>query len=98
VRRSIRTLGRRPSRAGEGSRGGTRFLLSVLRLGRSDVRLGNAVGIASAAREGAQYPDTEEMPTAGLDPPTQAILCLRGIVPGTDPVVVLLGEAAAAYL
>jgi hypothetical protein len=78
---------------------GTRFLLSVLGLGRSDVRLGNAVGIASAAREGAQYPDTEEMPTAGLDPPTQAILCLGGLVPaGADPVVVLLGEAAASYL
>jgi hypothetical protein len=78
---------------------GTRFLLSVLGLGRSDVRLSNAVGIASAAREGAQYPDTEEMPRAGLDPLTQAILCLGGLVPpGADPVVVLLGEAAASYL
>jgi hypothetical protein len=77
---------------------GTRFLLSVLRLGRSDVRLGNAVGIASAGPRSAQYPDTEEMPTAGLDPPTQAILCLGGLVPPGAAPVVVLGEAAASYL
>ena len=43
-------------------------------------------------------PDTEEMPTAGLDPLTQAILCLSGLVPpGADPVVVLLADAATSY-
>jgi hypothetical protein len=78
---------------------GTCFLLSVLGLGRSDVRLGNAVGIASAGPRSARYPGTEEMPTAGLDPLTQAILCLGGLVPpGADPVVVVLGEAAASHV
>jgi hypothetical protein len=56
---------------------------------------GNAVGIASAAPEGAPVPDTEEMPTAGVDPLTQAILCVGGLVPaGADPVIVLLDEVA----
>jgi hypothetical protein len=90
----------RPLRAGEGSRGARRFLLSVLRLGRLDVRLAEERCWHSIGRaRRCAIPDTGEMPTVVLDPLMQAILCLGGLVaPGADPVVVLLGEAAASYL
>jgi hypothetical protein len=53
------------------------------------------VGIASAALEGAPIPDTEKMPTIGVDPLAQAIFCLGGLVPsGADPLIVLLEEVA----
>ena len=87
------------SRAGEGSRGG--HPLSAQRARAGPIRRSaRQRGWHSICRpRSAQYPDTEEMPTAGLDPLTQAILCLGGLVPpGADPGVVLLGEAAASYL
>jgi hypothetical protein len=39
------------------------------------------------------------MPTFGLDPLTQGIWCLGGLVPpDADPVVLLLYEAAVSHL
>jgi hypothetical protein len=79
--------------------GGTRFLLSVLRLGRFDVRLAEERCWHSIGRaRRCPIPDTGEMPTVVLDPLMHAILCLGGLVaPGADPVVVLLGEAPASH-
>jgi hypothetical protein len=65
--------------------------------GRSDVRLaGERVSHSIGRARGCAIPDTELMPTVGLDPLTQALLCVRGLVPpDADPVVVAVGEAAA---
>jgi hypothetical protein len=39
------------------------------------------------------------MPTVGVDPLTQAVLCLGGLVPaGADPVIVPLDEVAISPL
>jgi hypothetical protein len=60
---------------------------------------GNAGWNSITAAEGAPVPDTEEMPTVSVDPLTQAILCLGGLVPsGADPVIVLLDEVAISPL
>jgi hypothetical protein len=64
---------------------------------RSDVRLaGERVSHSIGRARRCALPNTELMPTGGLDPLTQAILCLGGLVRrGAEPVVVLVGRAAA---
>ena len=55
----------------------------------------NSIGRA----EGAQVPDTEEMPTVSVDPPDAGNSCLAGLVPsGADPVMVLLDDVAISPL
>jgi len=76
---------------------GARFLLwTAAPPGGSDVRLaGERVSHSIGRARRRAIPDAELMPTVGLDPLTQALVCVSGLVPpGADPVVVLVGGAA----
>jgi hypothetical protein len=61
------------------------------------VRLaGQRVSLSIGRAPRCPLPDTDLMPTVGLDPLTQAVLGLGGLLPpDADPVVVLVGRAAA---